>query len=144
MPNNGKSISVEFTRRGLLLFYLGGHGDICLDHFMCWRSEREAPEQTYSLTHPSEPGIANGKKRRKFLGESGGILHFTTNISFVPSICIHRSIILIFIEKSMLVNFFPRKIYFATIFNFHFRENPRFHDKFQALSKVWQDWFSWF
>ena len=32
-----------------------------------------------------------------------------TNISFVPSICIHRSIILIFIEKSMLVDFFHGK-----------------------------------
>ena len=33
----------------------------------------------------------------------------------------------------MLVEFFPRKIYFSAIFDFHFRENPRFRDKFQAL-----------
>ena len=60
-------------------------------------------------------------------------LKFMTNISFVPSICIHRSIILIFIEKSMLVDFFPRKKYFSAIFDFHFRENPRFPDEFPAL-----------
>ena len=34
-------------------------------------------------------------------------LKFMMNISFVPSICIHRSIILIFKEKSMLADFFP-------------------------------------
>ena len=56
-----------------------------------------------------------------------------TNISFVPSICLHRSIILIIIEKSMLLTFFPWKIHFSTIFNFPFRENPRFHDEIQAL-----------
>ena len=40
-------------------------------------------------------------------------LKFMTNNSFVPSICIHRSIILIFIQKtSILVDFFPRKILF--------------------------------
>ena len=32
----------------------------------------------------------------------------------------------------MLVDFFPRKIYFSAIFDFHFCENPRFHNKFQA------------
>ena len=64
-------------------------------------------------------------------------LKFITNISFVPSICIHRSIILIFIEKSMLADFFPHgKKYFPVIFDFHFRENPRFCDEFQALLKV--------
>ena len=75
------------------------------------------------------------KKKREFLGRSGGMLprkilkvktkicaiwsileavlkksntlKIIMNISFLPSICIHRSIILIFIEKSMLVNFFP-------------------------------------
>ena len=37
-------------------------------------------------------------------------LKFMTNISFVPSVCIHRSIILIFLEKkSMLVDFFHGK-----------------------------------
>ena len=55
-------------------------------------------------------------------------------ISFVPSICIHRSIILIFIGKSMLVEFFPQKIFLTEIFDFHFRENPHFCDKFQALN----------
>ena len=44
---------------------------------------------------------------------------FMKSINFVPSICIHRSIILVFIaKKSMLFDFFP------TIFHFHFRENP--------------------
>ena len=28
---------------------------------------------------------------------------------------------------------FPRKQIFSAIFDFHFRENPRFHDEFQAL-----------
>ena len=61
-------------------------------------------------------------------------LKFIMNISFVPSVCIHRPIILIFIEKSMLADFFPHeKNYFPAIFNFHFRENPRFCDEFQAL-----------
>ena len=31
---------------------------------------------------------------------------------------------------------FPRKIFFPTIFDFHFRENPRFRDEFQALMFV--------
>ena len=31
--------------------------------------------------------------------------------------------------------FFPGKIFFSTIFNFHFRKNSCFSDKFQALSK---------
>ena len=39
-------------------------------------------------------------------------LKFIMNISFVPSTCIHRSIILIFIGKSILVDFFPQKIFF--------------------------------
>ena len=60
-------------------------------------------------------------------------LKFITNISFVPPICIHRSIILIFIEKSMLVNFFSWKKYFSMIFYFHFHENPHFCSEFQAL-----------
>ena len=34
----------------------------------------------------------------------------------------------------MLVNFFPQKMYFSAIFDFHFRENPRFRDEFQALN----------
>ena len=75
------------------------------------------------------------KKKRKFLGGSRGLLprkilkvktkicaiwgileadlkkcstlKFTMNISFVPSVCIHRSIILIFIEKKYTCRFFP-------------------------------------
>ena len=58
-------------------------------------------------------------------------LKFIMNISFLPSVCIHRSIILIFIEKkSMLV---PWKIFCSAIFDFYFGENPRFRDEFQAL-----------
>ena len=93
---------------------------------------------TYSMHQSLE--LLKEKKKRKFLRESGasppppreilkvetktcaiwGILEtnlkksstlkFMMNINFVPSICIHRSIILIFIEKkSVLVDFFPRK-----------------------------------
>ena len=43
------------------------------------------------------------------------------NISFPPSICIHRSFILIFIEKKNLVNFFPWKIFCSAIFDFSAR-----------------------
>ena len=61
-------------------------------------------------------------------------LKFMMNISFVLSICFHRSIILIFIEKSMLVDSFSHtKKYFSVIFDFHLRENPCFHDQFQAM-----------
>ena len=60
-------------------------------------------------------------------------LKFMPNISFVSSICIHRSIILIFIEKSMLVKFFSWKVHFSTTYDFHFCQNPHFRDKFQAL-----------
>ena len=61
---------------------------------------------------------------------------FITNISFVPSICIHRSIISILIgkEKVCLSIFFPWIICFSAISYFHFRENPRFRAKFQALN----------
>ena len=56
------------------------------------------------------------------------------NVSFVPSIYIHRPIILTAIQKSMFVRFFPhKKILFPAIFDFHFGENPRFRDEFQAL-----------
>ena len=61
-------------------------------------------------------------------------LKFIMNISFLPSICIHGSIILIFIEKSMLVDFFPMEKFFSAIFDFHFRENPRVCNEFQALT----------
>ena len=38
-----------------------------------------------------------------------------TNISFVPSICIHRSIILIFYRQKVCLSIFsPRKIFFST------------------------------
>ena len=33
----------------------------------------------------------------------------------------------------MLVDFFPTKIFYSTIFNFHFCENPHFRNEFQAL-----------
>ena len=33
----------------------------------------------------------------------------------------------------MLVDFFPTENIFSTILDFHFCENPRFHDEFQAL-----------
>ena len=35
----------------------------------------------------------------------------------------------------MLVDLFPRKIYFSAIFYFHFSEDPCFSDEFQALNK---------
>ena len=57
-------------------------------------------------------------------------LKFTMNISFLTSICVRRSIILIFIgEKVCLLIFFQRKTFFSMIFDFHFRENPRFRDE---------------
>ena len=31
---------------------------------------------------------------------------------------------------------FLRELYFSVIFDFHFRENPRLHDKFQALKEI--------
>ena len=34
----------------------------------------------------------------------------------------------------MLLDFFPWKTYFPVIFDFHFCENPCFHNEFQALS----------
>ena len=51
------------------------------------------------------------------------------NVSFVPSISIHRSIILIFIVKKVCLSIFFR----PAIFDFHFCENPRFRDEFQTL-----------
>ena len=59
---------------------------------------------------------------------------FIVNISILPSICIHRSIILIFIEKNAcLLIFLPWQIFRSAIFDFHFHKNPRFRDEFQAL-----------
>ena len=51
-----------------------------------------------------------------------------TNISFVPSICVYRSAILIFTVKSMLLDFLSTE----NIFFCDFRKNPRFRDEFQA------------
>ena len=63
-------------------------------------------------------------------------LKFMMNISFVPSICIHRSIILIFkVEKECLLIFFSTENIFSVIFDFQFRKNPCFRDEFQALNK---------
>ena len=71
---------------------------------------------------------------RKVLMKKSSTLKFIMKISFLLLICIHRSIILIFIEKkSMLINFFPRKI-FCSETDFHFHENPRFCDEFQGLT----------
>ena len=108
--------------------------------------------RTHTHTHTSqiptlhsflEPGIAEEKKEQIFWVGRGhaptenfkksNTLKFMMNISFVPSICIHRSTILIFTEKSILVEFFPTENFFPVIFKFHFHENPRFCDKFQAL-----------
>ena len=62
------------------------------------------------------------------------ILKFMMNISFLPLICIQRSITLISMgKKSMLVDFFPRKIFCSTIFDFHLSGNPRFREEFPAL-----------
>ena len=48
-------------------------------------------------------------------------LKFIMNVSFLTSICIHRSIILIFIGKKVcFLIFFQWKIFFSTIFDFHF------------------------
>ena len=57
------------------------------------------------------------------------------NIGFVPSVCTHRRIILIFIEKVCLSIISLKEYFFPAIFDFHFRENPRFRDEFQALSR---------
>ena len=55
----------------------------------------------------SEPGIANEKKKKEI--SKGG-------------------------SGSMLVDFFPlQKIFSPAIFDFHFRENPHFLNKIQAL-----------
>ena len=60
-------------------------------------------------------------------------LKFIMNTSFALSICIQRSIILIFIGKKYACHFFPTENIFSVIFNSYFRKNPRFHDEFQAL-----------
>ena len=59
-------------------------------------------------------------------------LKFMMNISFVPSIHIHH---LNFPRKNMLVDFPPMENICSAMFDFHFRENPRFRDEFQALVK---------
>ena len=45
-------------------------------------------------------------------------LEFIMRISFLPSICIHRSIILIFTDlkkERILVDFFPQKIFCSAV-----------------------------
>ena len=59
-------------------------------------------------------------------------LNFMMNISFVPSIYIHRSIILIFIQKKYACRSFSMENIFSAIFDFQFCENPRFSDEFLA------------
>ena len=67
--------------------------------------------------------------------KKSGTLTFVMNISFLPSVCIHRSIILTFTEKKYACRFFfTRKIFCSRIFDVHFRENPRFREEFQALA----------
>ena len=57
-------------------------------------------------------------------------LKFIMNISFLTSICIHRSITLIFTGKKLCLSIlFQQKIFFSMIFDFHFRENPRFRNE---------------
>ena len=51
-------------------------------------------------------------------------------IGFLPSISIHRSIILIFIGKKYACRLC------SAIFDFHFRKNP-FRDEFQAMQCTW-------
>ena len=58
-------------------------------------------------------------------------LKFIMNISFVLSICIHRSIILIFIEKNMLVIVLPTEQVFFPDFQFSFPRESSF---------PWQIW----
>ena len=56
------------------------------------------------------------------------------NVCFVTSNCIHRSIILIFKEKNMLVDFFPpRKIFFPHDFRFFIFASSHFRDEFLVL-----------
>ena len=52
----------------------------------------------------TEPGITNEKIEEI----SSGIM----NISFAPSVCIHRSIVLTFIEKKYACRFFSHGTYF--------------------------------
>ena len=61
-------------------------------------------------------------------------LKFKTNISFVPSICTHRSIILIFIE-SMLVDFFSTEKIFFRDFRFSFLQESSFPRRIPGAGK---------
>ena len=110
--------------------------------------------------------IVKEKKKRKYLGGSGGMvprkilkvqtkicavwgilkanlkksstLKFIKNISFLTSICIHRSITLIFTGKKVCLSiFFPNRKFFSTTFDFHFRENPRFRDETGHIKIIW-------
>ena len=65
-------------------------------------------------------------------------LKFIMNVSFLTSICIHRSIILIFVGKKVCLSiFFHRKKFFSMIFDFHFCENPCFRDKLANIKIIW-------
>ena len=105
----------------------------------------------------TEAGIAHEKKEEILYGARGhapweicviwGILE--ANLSnpdtkihdecFVPSICIHRSIILIFIEKSMLVYFVPTEDIFSSDFRFSFPWESSFLALFQHHIKFHAD-----
>ena len=114
-----------------------------------------------AMSRQSEPGHANGKKEdisktppfpQKILKvetnlicaiwgilqanlKKSSTLKFMMNTSFVPSICIHRSIILIFIKKKkgMLVDFFFHSKYFFRNFWLFVPRESSFRYEFQAL-----------
>ena len=115
----------------------------------------------------AEPGIAKGKKKEEIswgvwghapqkilkvetkicvlwgiLGANlkiSSTLKFTMNISFVPSICIYRSIILIFIEKGMLIDFFPTENVFFRDFQLSFPRESSFLWRIpgSGYEKIW-------
>ena len=63
-----------------------------------------------------------------FAGNQLGIIHVVISILSAMGCLVKKK------KKACLSIFFScRKFFFSTIFNFYFRENPRFRDKFQAL-----------
>ena len=105
----------------------------------------------------TKPGIAHEEKRKFLRGvweilkvqtkicaiwsileanlKKSSTLKYTMNTSFIPSICIQTSIILIYIEKKYTCRLFsPRKNFFPAIFLFSFPWESSVCDKFQALS----------
>ena len=60
-------------------------------------------------------------------------------ISFLPSICIHRSIILIFIEKKYACRFFPTENILFRDFQFTFLRESSFPQRIPGSVK----WFKW-